>query len=110
MLESPSCEEELALVSSIKSTNIEKIIFTTSAEPWRRVKDVFWEELCSTLTRLAKGLTHGNKLELELRGGWKDVLVKGANRICQESSLPSICRVTVRDVQNNLIYSSDGFK
>ena len=106
MMQHPSYKEELELVLSIESKNIEKIIIMCSGEYLLpQVKNDFWEKFGNTLTELFKKLGLGNKLELELRGEWNDVLGNGANRIW-ESHL-DIYRVTVWDVQNNLIYSSD---
>ena len=111
----PAYESELDLLSSIMSKNIEKIIITRSNAPWNKhphlVGNDFWESLRNTLTELPKKSGLGNKLELELRGEWDDVLRKGVGDIWKYY-LQSVCRrLTVWDVQGDLICSSDdGFR
>ena len=67
----PLNEMELDFISSITSTNIEKIIINRSAELNHPVDDAVWTQLDDILTELAGRRGYQLvRLEVEFRGNW----------------------------------------
>lgn len=101
----PLREKELDIVSSITSTNIEKIIINRRAA-FYPVGDVVWTQLDNILTELAEKSEHNVRLKVEFRGGW----IAERKEFDQKSHLPKLIgkgQVTIWDGLDKLIYCSD---
>ena len=98
---------ELGFISSVTSTNIEKIIINSCSLSNDSVRDTFWTQLDDILIELVERLGSEIRLEVEFRGNW-DVGAKIFDQ--KKSCLPRFVekgRMIVRDCWNRPIYSSD---
>ena len=99
---------ELNLVSSITSTNIEKIILTHSTAFRLPTGHAYWTQLDDILIRLVGRLERGLRLEVAFR----DVTVTWRRRSDLGEHLPMFVkkgRMMVFDIRKRPIYCSDDF-
>lgn len=101
-------DTELSPISSITSTNIEKITINRNNRFIVPVTDTIWKQLDNILTKLVERSEYKLKLEVELRGHWN---IRGKVFDRKESRLPKFVkkgRMMAWGCRDELVYCSDG--